>query len=285
MSSFPDSDLFWTAFWKPFVSWWGNSPTGGWLPHPLSAVGNKVTLRSWLAYLNFKMNERDLIVADEPITKAGKMIGQKMVTIITSTNPADSQSADDNVALKIDDQLWRSVFENESLLAHYSNSGLPSFEIGTVNDATGSVAVTLLREEAIRDKVLLLLGGAGYGDSIDLMLLHLADRQVISALIDAANRGVHIRIILDPNINSPHLAPVGIPNRPVAKELTDNSVGDIKIQWCETHGESCNAKFMLGQTATSTFLLLGSADFTRRNIGGFNLNADVFAEKNKTFPA
>ena len=243
--------------------------------------GDKVTLRTWLALLNFKANERNIIIADEPMKKGG----QKIVTIVTSANAADAGSGDDNAALKVDDQLWKDAITNESIVAQFSGAGLPSYNIGTVGDATGTLRVTLLRDEAIRDKVLEIIEGAKGGDTIDLMLLHLSDRGVIRALIDAANRGVHIRIILDPNTHSFNFAQNGIPNTPAAKELTDSTGGDIKIAWCDTHGETCNAKFMMGKTATSTFLLLGSANFTRRNLQGFNLEADIFAERSKEFTA
>lgn len=280
MGIFPDSNLWWSAFWRPFISWWGNSTDGGWLPHPFQQNGEKVTLRSWFAFLNFKANERNLIVADEPIIRGGKNVGQKMVTIVSSGSAADAKSADDNVALKLDDQIWQDVFQTEAFVAEYSGAGLPSYNTGVMNDATGTLNVTLLREKHIRDSVLRLLREAGRDDTVDLMLLRLSDRMVIAALSDAANRGAHIRIILDPNNKGR-----GIPNRPVAKELRWKTGEDIQIRWCDTHGEECSAKFMVGKTASSTFLLLGSADFTRRDIGGYNLEADVLAEKNKEFSA
>jgi hypothetical protein len=60
---------------------------------------------------------------------------------------------------------------------------------------------------------------------------------------------------------------------------------DIAIKWCDTHGEQCHAKLLMGKFATSSVLLVGSANFTRRNIGGYNLEASILAEGDKDFAA
>ncbi len=285
LTELPDSNLFYSAFWRPFFSWTGNSTTGGWLGHPFQYGGSKVTLRSWLALLNFKANHEKLMVADEPIMRGGKQVGQKMVTIVTSANPHDGSSANGNVLLKVDDQVWKSVLENESHIAQSANSGLPVYNIGSVNDATGSLKVALYRNQLIKDKVLELIEGSKIDDHLDLVMFYLSDRDVIRALIEASNRGVHTRIILDPNIDAFGMTKIGIPNQPVAKELINSSNDSIQLRWCDTHGEQCHAKMLMGSNATSSFMMLGSANFTRRNIGGFNLESDIFVQGANKFSA
>ena len=285
LTELPDSNLFYGALWRPFFSWSGNSTTGGWLTHPFQYGGSKVTLRSWLALLNFKANHRKLLVADEPVVKNGKEVGQKMVTIITSSNPHDASSAHGNVALKVDDHIWRDVLQNENMIAQFSNSRLPAYNIEEVNDATGSLRVSLLRDQLIKNKALELLGNAKQNDHIDLVMFYLSDRDIISALVNAANRGVYVRIILDPNKDAFGFTKNGIPNQPVAKELLNSSNNSIQLRWCDTHGEQCHAKLLMGDTATSSFMMLGSANFTRRNIGGYNLEEDIFVEGSGRFAA
>ena len=285
LTELPDSNLFYSAFWRPFFSWTGNSTTGGWLAHPFQYGGSKVTLRSWLALLNLKTNHEKLMVSDEPVFRGGKQVGQKMVTIVTSANPHDGSSANGNVLLKVDDQVWNDVLENESHIAQSANSGLPVYNMGSVNDATGSLKVALYRNQLIKDKVLALLEGSKVGDHLDLVMFYLSDRDVIHALIDAANRGVHTRIILDPNKDAFGMTKMGIPNQPVAKELINSSNDSIQLRWCDTHGEQCHAKMLLGGSATSSFILLGSANFTRRNIGGFNLESDIYVQGANQFTA
>jgi hypothetical protein len=224
-------------------------------------------------------------VADEPIRKGKTVVGQKMVTIVTSANPHDAGSADHNVALKVDDHLWKDAIESETLVAKFSDAGLPLYNVGEVNDADGTLAVALYREKLIKKKALELINQMQGGDTLDLFLFTLADRDIIKAIIAATKRKVEVRLILDPNKEEFGFAKNGIPNLPVAKELLDKSGDDLVIRWCDTHGETCNAKFLLGKTATSTFLLLGSADFTRRGSAGYNLVTDVLAEGSKEFPA
>jgi len=280
LSALPDSNILWSAAWRPFISWWGNSAEGGIFPHPFQFNGNKVTLRSWFTLMNFKANHRKLLVADQPTAQ-----GQKMVTMVTSSNPHDASSAHSNVALKVDDRLWVDAIQSETLIAKLGDVNLPSYNIGTINDATGTIRVSLLGEKWIRTKTLELLAATKKGDTVDLFMFYLSDRPVINALIDAANRGVTMRIILDPNKDAFGFTKNGIPNRPVAKELRNDSGGDIRIRWCDTHGEQCHTKLLLVKTATSSALLLGSANFTRRNIGNFNLEADILAEGQKDFTA
>ncbi len=285
LTELPDSNLFYSAFWRPFYSWTGNSTTGGWLNHPFQYGGSKVTLRSWLALLNFKANHEKLMVADEPVMRGSKQVGQKMVTIVTSANPHDGSSANGNVLLKVDDQMWKAVLENESHIAESANSGLPVYNIGNVNDATGSLKVSLYRNQLIKDKVLALIEGSKMGDHLELVMFYLSDRDVIRALIDASNRGVHVRVILDPNISAFGKVKIGIPNQPVAKELINSSNDSIQLRWCDTHGEQCHAKMLMGGSATSSFMLLGSANFTSRNIGGFNLESDILVQGANQFSA
>jgi phosphatidylserine/phosphatidylglycerophosphate/cardiolipin synthase-like enzyme len=281
----PDSNLWWSAFWRPFISWNDNNPKGGWLRHPFQYGSSDVTLRSWFALLNFKANHRKLIVADEPIKKGNTIVGQKMTTIITSSNPHDASGAHGNVALKVDDQIWQDVFANEYLLAKLSGGGLPNWNIGEINDATGTLRVTLLREKWIRESALNILERAQHEDRIDIAMFYLSDRSIIKALKNAVNRGVRIRLILDPNKDAFGFEKNGIPNRPVAKELVGIAGTDIEIRWCDTHGEQCHAKLMMGKFATSSMLLVGSANFTRRNIGGYNLEASILVEGDKDFTA
>ena len=50
----------------------------------------------------------------------------------------------------------------------------------------------------------------------------------------------------------------------------------IPVRWCDTHGEQCHAKMLLADYANGeSVLLLGSANFTRRNLQDFNLETNV----------
>ena len=217
LSILPDSNVPWSAAWRPFMSWMGNSTTGGWLPHPFDATGGKVTLRSWVALLNMKANHRKLLVADQPIT-SGKNAGrQKMITFVSSANPHDGSSANGNVALQVDDKIWREALSSEHIVARLSGAGLPNYDAASTLDADGNVSVTLLHQAFIKERVLERIADAKQGDQINLVMFYLSERDIVNALADAANRGVNIRIILDPNNQAFGFQKNGIPNQPVAR--------------------------------------------------------------------
>ncbi len=280
-----DSNLAWSSLWRPFFSWFSNSTTGGWLPHPFAVDKEQVTLRSWAALLNFKANHRKIVVVDEMIKKSNPSAGYKMVTVVTSANPHDGSSAHGNVALEVRDALWKSVVTSEAVVAKLSDLPIEGYVKEGVMDEPGDVDVTLLRERAIKLKVLDVLATIQQGDKVDIAMFYFSDRDIMTALLEASYRGASIRIILDPNKDAFGFEKNGIPNRPVARELVRKSSGDIKIRWCDTHGEQCHAKLFMGQTASSTFMLLGSANFTRRNLENFNLETSVLAERATPFTA
>lgn len=280
-----DPNLLFSSLWRPFFSWWGNSNSGGWLPHPYQSGGNKVTLRTWLHLLNLKADERNLFVVDQAAGKGMKATSQKMVSFITSAVPADGASADGNVALEVRDGIWKAVIENERRLAQVSGRAIVSYDPALVLDETGPVQVQLLSETMIRDAMLRLLAGAKHGDMLQLVAHHLSERDIITAIIDASNRGAIIRIILDPGRSEARFDVSGLPNRPVAKELVNKSLSGITIRWCDTQREQCRANLFFGHSASSTFMMLGSADLTRRDVDGFNLTTDILASSDAPFTA
>jgi len=66
-----------------------------------------------------------------------------------------------------------------------------------------------------------------------------------------------------------------MPNRQVAHELMRQSSGNTTIRWCYTTGEQCHSKSLLFSSGANTTLIQGSANLTRRNIDGFNLETNI----------
>lgn len=265
-----DSNPLYSVFWRLAFGWLRNSTQAGLMPHPFGAGQNGVTVRSWLALLNFKANHRKIIVADEP-QKGGAV---KMATLVTSANPHDGSSAHSNVAIKVADHLWREAIASEQAVGAWSGAVVAEFE-GEVADGDGEAGVQLLTEGAIADRVVELINAAGAGDSIDIVMFYLSERAQVKALLAAAERGVDIRLILDPNKDAFGHIKNGVPNRPVAHELVTKSKHKIQVRWCDTHGEQCHSKLVLWRIGEEHYLTAGSANFTRRNIGDFNLETNV----------
>ena len=103
-------------------------------------------------------------------------------------------------------------------------------------------------------------------------MFYLSERQIIKQLIAAQARGVDVRVLLDPNKDAFGRQKNGIPNRQVASEL--NKAG-VKVRWCDTQGEQCHSKMMIKYDAQNSEMILGSANFTARNLKNYNLETDL----------
>jgi len=265
-----DSNPTYSAFWRMTLQWWGNSPTGGRLPNPLDPTGRKVSLRTYLRMANFKANHRKVVLADHE---------DRWVSLVTSANPHDASSAHSNVALRIaSTDIARQVYQAEMEVVRLS-AGTPPFEalpdLGEPK-ASGDHQVAFLTESAIRDRILELITATESGDEIDLALFYLSHRAVISALRDAADRGVWIRAVLDPNRDAFGHEKPGIPNRQTAEYLTRTAGGGIALRWYATHGEQFHSKLMVVRRPKTVDAVLGSANFTRRNLDDYNLEASLW---------
>jgi phosphatidylserine/phosphatidylglycerophosphate/cardiolipin synthase-like enzyme len=89
---------------------------------------------------------------------------------------------------------------------------------------------------------------------------------------------VKVRLILDPNRDAFGRQKDGVPNRPVATELVRRSEEKIQVRWYRTHGEQFHTKLALITHGDRLIASLGSANLTRRNIGNYNLEANVALE-------
>ena len=255
------SNPLWSGFWYICCQNLGNNPEGGWLSNPFGK--DKVTLRSYLELLNFKANHRKTLVVDT---------AQGWKSLVTSANPHDGSSHHSNVALVVDGPTAIDVLQTEQTVANMSQGSSPFVIMGGLVEDKRLPQVQLLTEKAIYDAVLKMIQSAKSEEHLDMAMFYLSERNIIEALKQAKQRGVNIRIMLDPNKDAFGRQKNGIPNRQVASEL--NAVG-IPIRWCDTHGEQCHSKMLLKYNAQQAELMLGSANFTARNLKNYNLETDM----------
>jgi len=288
-----DSNPLWSGFWRWFVRPFGNAPADT-LPNPLGP--GRVSLRSWLALANFKANHRKLIIADN-------QTGQ-LQALVTSANPHDGSSAHRNTALLFDGQAASDLLMAESALlslssaesvvagidermaelvgagqsdpeaADLAGAAVPGGKPGKLPAAHATVTATIqvLGESRIHDAAVDLLEQAGGGSRVDLAMFYLSDRHIVAALGRAASRGADVRVLLDVNRDAFGRAKNGVPNRPVAAELV---AAGVSVRWCETLGEQCHAKQLLLDDGERVALLLGSGNYTRRNLHDRNLETNA----------
>ncbi|WP_339777323.1 phospholipase D-like domain-containing protein [uncultured Methylophaga sp.] len=257
-----DSNPTYSAFWRLFIHPFGNSE-GELLPNPFGE--GRVSLRSYLAMLNFKANHRKLIIADD---------GTQLSALVTSANPHDGSSAHGNVALRFNGAAAWDLFESEAAVLKFSDAPVPIPEIEQISESSSNgLTVQVITERSVERASLEMIDGAEPGDKLDMAMFYLSDRDIIKALKRAAERGVSLRVLLDPNKDAFGRKKNGVPNRPVAHELVD---AGITVRWCDTHGEQCHAKWLMHRGADEqSTMLLGSTNLTRRNLHNLNLETNV----------
>lgn len=261
LDALKDSNPTYSFFWRTLFRWIGHDGVTGNLPNPFGS--GKVSIRSYLKLINFKANHRKVVITD----RDGGLIG-----FVTSANPHDGSSAHRNVALEFNGKAVYDLYNTELAvmkLADFDPQYTPPELIIPPTDAT----IRILTESAILKALLDTINSADEGDQLNIQIFYLSDRQIIKAIKAAHQREVEIRLILDPNKDAFGHNKNGIPNRPVAHELHRSG---IPIRWCDTQGEQCHEKMMIWhQKSGLSRVILGSANYTRRNLDDFNLETDA----------
>ncbi len=264
LTDLPASNPLWSGLWHLCCRHVGNSTEGGWLPNPVGA--GKVTLRSYLALLNFRANHRKTLIVDEGDTWTG---------LVTSANPHDASSRHSNNALVFRGDAALDLLATEVPVMMLSGHR-PAIEMPPpppAGENPEGPLVQVLTEGKIRDALLALIDSAAAGDRLDMEVFYLAHRPTIDALVRASERGVKVRATLDPNKDAFGRKKGGIPNRQTGWDL--HKAG-IPVRWCATRGEQCHRKWIqLERTDGSAEMIIGSANFTRRNLDNLNLETSA----------
>ncbi|MFK7853371.1 MAG: phospholipase D-like domain-containing protein [Granulosicoccus sp.] len=272
LTKLQDSNPAWSGLWRWLIRPFGNSEAST-LANPFGA--GKVSLRSYFALFNFKANHRKLLITDNG--------SDQWRALVSSANPHDGSSAHRNVALEFGGKAVHDLMLMELALLRMNQSEtaadllenhMKSLSIDGQSDTSPDKAPTIqmLGESKIHDAIIDALSSAGAGDGVDLAMFYLSERQIVESLKAAQRRGATIRVLLDVNSDAFGRKKNGVPNLPVAAEL---HASGIPVRWCATAGEQCHAKwFHLSSAGTHTFIM-GSANFTRRNLLDFNLETDV----------
>lgn len=254
-----DSNPLYSSPWRLFAMPFSTGP-GSAVENPFGE--GEISLRSFLQLLNFKANHRKTLVVDE---------GSTYRALVTSANPHDASSAHANVAATFTGPAALDVLRAEAAVMAYSWGG--AVQVPTLAAEESATTVQVVTEGAIRDAVLRTIDATERGDTIELAMFYLSDRAVMRALKEARWRGVTVRVILDPNKDAFGRKKNGIPNRQTGLEL--HRAG-ADVRWAETRGEQFHTKLLIVTTADGrTTIILGSANFTRRNLDDLNLELSV----------
>ncbi|MCR2821658.1 phospholipase D family protein [Lederbergia panacisoli] len=262
VDSLRDSNPLYSAIWRMFFQWFGQEGKGT-LPNMMADEAPDMTLRSYLKLLNVKANHRKTVATDKK-------------AFILSGNPHDASAYHSNIGFEVEGSIIEDVLKSEQAAANLAEGYvLPTYK---AKNESGDVAVQLVTEGKVANKVIDSLEKAEKGDQIWMAMFYLAEREVIEELLSASTRGVNINLILDPNENAFGSKKSGLPNRPVAQELHEKSDGNIHIRWYNTGEEQYHPKLLYIKKKDKITIIGGSTNFTQRNMDNFNLETNVKVE-------
>ncbi|MDH3584291.1 MAG: phospholipase D-like domain-containing protein [Phycisphaerae bacterium] len=304
-----------------------NAATGGLSGHSADAIGSiplpgvrmdndAVRISTLTSAFQLKANHRKVLVTAR---------GDRFEALVTSANPHNPSLPNENYAISVLGPVARHTymvlredvrhalalggrFVDEGTFsgeppADYLKTVLPAVIVPRpmsppppgVNDESTQPRVALVTEQAIEEGVLAMLRGVTEHDQVRIQMFYLSSLPVINAILDSAARTRQpVRILLDPNRVGFGMAKNGTPNSQVAAYLMKRAKiesANLQIRWYATHGEQNHAKIMsVSDPENGKYeLTTGSANFTRKNLEGINLEANLFvvgsAKLNRRFDA
>lgn len=295
----PDSNLLFSPYWSLAERAFRIPPLAGWvraprLKNPFQKDGREISLLQFGRMLRFKANHRKVAVTGSS--------GHGLEMLVGSFNPADGSSAHSNMALHVRGAAALEALESEMEIIRWSIQSMGKDGAGNPDRIKSSLAsmarkatalatqegdqpqwprVTLLTEGSIARTVTSLINSASTRDEIRLSMFYLSERGILEALKDAAWRGVSLRLILDANRDAFGMTKIGVPNRITAAQLMELSGScDVQVRWADTHGEQYHLKAfsLINHRSGTGILLLGSANWTRRNLANLNLEAGLLVD-------
>lgn len=254
-----DPNPIYSGIWRTLFSRIESNKNGS-LPNPLGSDSPKVTLPSLLKVLNMKANHRKVVLTEKE-------------ALVTSFNVHDASSNHSNIALVAKGEIINDLLESENAVVKFS--GGKAFNLKANSEISKNSQAQIITEGKIKTSLIKEIKETKSGDEINMAMFYLGDLEIIEELLKASSRGVEIKIILDANKDAFGREKNGIPNRPVAYKLVNDSNGKIKVRWFNTHGEQFHTKITAFLKEEETIIIGGSANLTRRNIGDYNLESNL----------
>jgi hypothetical protein len=271
------------SLWQLCCRWWSPVSADGAWPNPLGVGPSGVSMGLWGLTQGYQRSHRQLLIGDDG---AGGLAGLVFSRSLDAEAALHSASA-----LHITGAALEPLLESEFVVAQFSGwSGggaiqersqrLAERARHTMMGAGGvdAARARVVSEASIGAALVGRIDVAGRHDSIDIAALYLSQRDLMRALLDAARRGAAVRLLLDPGKDGYGYERSGVPNREVASELVAASDGAVRVRWYRTHGEQFSAGVALIRSAARSWIMVGTAELSRRDLDDFNLAAAFIAE-------
>jgi hypothetical protein len=237
-----DSNPLYSGMWRLAFGWWSD---------PFDETPGRATLPALARTRNSKSDQRQLVVADDG--------SGGWIAIIAPAGAAAS--------LTLRGPLARAIIAGELQVAAWSTDD-DRLPVGPSMDdrGVGSIDARFLTEGAIETALFDALGAAGSGDRLGIAVENFSERRLIAAALRAAARGASLQVLLARNRE---------PNQAVADELLRGGGGRIEIRWYLGSDAASLPKLLLFRHGDDVWMNLGTANYTRRNLGDLNLAASV----------
>ncbi len=263
LNSLKDSNILVSGYYRCYTRWFGTKGLC-WLPNFFEKDAHKVNLRSVIKLANFKANHRKVVITEKE-------------AMVSSANPHDPSSFHSNIAVRVKGDVVADLLETEKTVIALSGGEVPSVTYSYEGERNeDSPKIRIITEKEIKNSLVESINEVGKGDEVRLGIFYISDFDILKALGRAADRGADVRIVADPNKDAFGMEKNGSPNRSALCELYEEHE-NVDVRWYATKGEQYHGKtavFNYGKSG-ETKVILGSANFTRRNIGGYNLETDA----------
>lgn len=254
-----DSNKIYSSVWRLLFQPFGQRGRG-WLPNPFAKEAPDFTLRSYLELFNVKANHRKVLITEKN-------------ALVASANPHNESGFASNIAFKVSGELIADMAKAEQAVIDYSGGKTQIKIPDSLSSEKGDIAVQYLTEGKILKHILHEIKAAEKEEMIWIGMFYIANRGVVDALHDAADRGVKVRLILDPNKAAFGNQKTGLPNVPIASELKKNK--EIAIRWYHAEEDQYHTKLMYIKKPDESVLIGGSSNYTTRNLDDLNLENDL----------
>ena len=262
-----DSNALVSGIYRAYIQWFGTSG-GGWIKNFFDKDADKVNIRSILKLANFKGNHRKVLISEKE-------------ALVASANPHDPSAHHSNVAMVFRGKSMEDLIKSESIFFDKLPDVIENFK---AEEVTSPYKLKVITEGKIYDEISKNIKETKKGDEINLGIFYLSEFRILRELGEAAKRGVDVKIIADLNKDAFGLEKNGSPNRPALSELKED-YPDINIRWYQTSGEQFHTKFIYFDFKDKDPLaILGSANYTRRNLDNYNLETNLAVEMKKDSP-
>ncbi|MGI2327817.1 phospholipase D-like domain-containing protein [Planococcus sp. YIM B11945] len=239
---------------------WFDFGDKGWIANGMSKEAPDMTLSSYLEMMNVKANHRKAAITEKE-------------AIISSANPHDASGFHGNMAFKVSGPVINDMLTSEEAVSKLS--GGPNLPRIQAKEQEGPYQVQYVTEKKILDALVGDIEKTKKGDQIWLAMFFVSETDILSALTDAANRGVNVHMILDPNENSFGNKKTGLPNRPAVNELIEESSDHLQVRWYNAVIGQFHTKSIMIQTEEETYISGGAANYTERALENYNLENNI----------